>query len=123
VAQITLRLLTPDDEPFLWEMLYQAIYTPSGALPPRRDIVTQPEIARYVKGWGRAGDFGLAAVDEDSMEPLGAAWLRLWTEEEKGYGYVDNRTPELSAAILPAYRGQGVGTQLLRACFKSVSRS
>ncbi|MHC5615029.1 MAG: GNAT family N-acetyltransferase [Nostoc sp.] len=35
------------------------------------------------------------------------------TGENKGYGYVDDRTPELAIAILPQHRNNGIGTQLL----------
>jgi GNAT superfamily N-acetyltransferase len=31
----------------------------------------------------------------------------------KGYGYVDDETPELTMAVLPFARGQGIGTELL----------
>jgi len=38
------------DEPFLWEMLYQAIYVPPNAVAPPRQIVRSSELARYVQG-------------------------------------------------------------------------
>jgi GNAT superfamily N-acetyltransferase len=47
-------------------------------------------------------------------EPVGAAWLRRWPGEERGYGFVDETTPELSMSLLPAHRGRGLGTRLLR---------
>jgi ribosomal protein S18 acetylase RimI-like enzyme len=31
----------------------------------------------------------------------------------RGYGYVDDDTPELSMAVLPDYRGLGIGRRLL----------
>lgn len=105
------RPLARADQPFLWEMLYQAIYVPPHMLPPARSIIEHPEIARYVEGWGRVDDMGVAAIDAN--EPVGAAWLRLMVGPDRGYGYVDDRTPELSVAVLPGYRGQGLGTQML----------
>ena len=109
----SIRALTPEDESFLWEMLYQALYVPEGhpALP--REVIHLPELARYVQDWGREGDCGFLASDAKTEQPIGAVWLRLLTGENKGYGYVDDDTPELSIAVLPDYRGQGVGTQLL----------
>lgn len=109
----TIRALSAADEAFLWEMLYLAIYVPEGSLPISRDILNAPEIAKYVKGWGRVGDSGLMALDNESMQPIGAVWLRLFSEDEPGYGYVAADIPELSMAVLPAYRGKGVGTQLM----------
>lgn len=46
-------------------------------------------------------------------------WLRLLIGEHKGYGYVDDETVELSMSVLPDYRGQGIGTQLLTHLFAS----
>jgi ribosomal protein S18 acetylase RimI-like enzyme len=115
-----IRPLIFEDEPFLWEMLYQAIHVRDGQSPPPRDVVRLPELARYVEGWGRAGDRGFLASDALSGQPLGAAWLRLLTGDYKGYGYIDDDTPELSIAVLPEHRGHGIGTQLLSYLLASV---
>ena len=108
---ITIRLATAADEPFLWEMLYQAIYVPPDGAAIPREIVNQPELGRYVAGWGKANDIGFIA--EENGRPIGAAWLRLLAGEGRGYGYVDDQTPELTMAVLPEYRAQGIGTRLL----------
>ncbi len=105
------RTLTASDEPFLWEMLYQALNLPPGQPPFPREILQKPEIACYVQGWGQPHDRGFAALVEGA--PVGAAWLRLLTAERPGYGYVDDDTPELSIAVLPKFRGRGIGSQLM----------
>lgn len=111
-----LRPLNAQDEPFLWEMLYQAIYVPAGQPPPERGLLREPALARYVAGWGqRPGDLGVAGLEPHDQQPVGAAWLRLFTALEPGYGYVAGDIPELSIAILPAWRGQGLGTRLIQA--------
>jgi ribosomal protein S18 acetylase RimI-like enzyme len=107
------RGLAQDDEPLLWEMLYHALYVAPGQPPFPRGIVNEPEIARYVLGWGRANDRGFVAFDEATSRPAGAAWARLFVADERGYGYINDETPELSAAVLPEYRNKGVGTALL----------
>lgn len=110
--EFEVRPLTASDQPFLWEMLYQSLYVREGEPPFERGILDDPEIAKYVRDWGRVNDSGFVAVDEDNR-PVGAIWLRLLKGEERGFGYVDERTPELGMAVLPEYRGQGIGTALL----------
>ena len=113
-----IRPLTTEDEPFLWEMLYQALHFPEGQTAPPREVVRLPELARYVQGWGLEGDCGFLASDA-AGQPVGSVWLRLLRNGNKGYGYVDDNTLELSIAVLPEHHGQGIGTQLLVHLFES----
>ena len=115
---INYRPLTQSDEPFLWDMLYLAIYVPEGQSPPPREIIHQPEFRRYVEGWSRPGDMGIIAL-EDNV-PLGAAWLRLFSPAKPGYGFVDEDTPELSIAVSADARNQGVGSELITLIFDQV---
>jgi ribosomal protein S18 acetylase RimI-like enzyme len=108
-----IRSLTPADQSFLWEMLYQALYVAADQLPSPREVIYQPDLARYVQDWGRSGDRGFVAIDPTTGQPIGAVWLRCLIGDNKGYGYVNEATPELGIAVLPEYRGQGVGTALL----------
>ena len=107
-----IRLGTTADEDFLWEMLYQAIFIPEGEPRPSRDILKEPHIEQSLKGWGRNGDTALIAIDANNT-PIGAVWVRLFDEENKTYGYMDNQTPLLGMALNPEYRGNGIGTALL----------
>jgi ribosomal protein S18 acetylase RimI-like enzyme len=110
--------LTTADEPLLMEMMFQAIFVPDGAEPPPPSIINAPTTRKYYSAFGTLpGDMGYKAVDPQTGKPVGAAWLRLLRGNAKGYGYVDDQTPELSIAVDPAYRGQGVGTQLLELLF------
>ncbi len=109
---VAIQPLTRADEKALFGILYYAIHVPPNAAPPPREIVRQPELARYVRNWGNANDLGFGAFVKTKM--IGAAWLRVWTGEDKGYGYWNNETPELSIALAPGYRGQGIGTRLLQ---------
>jgi len=116
-----IRPLLHSDEAVLWEMLYHAIYVPDGAAPPEREVVYHPQLARYVRDWGRAGDSGFLAENPASRDPIGAAWLRSLKGDDKGFGYVDHATPELSVAVLPGYRGSGIGTRLLAKLLEAAS--
>lgn len=117
------RRVEGTDQPFLWQALYLSLHVPTRCKPFPREVINQPEISRYVDRWGRDGDLGFIALDASTKEPIGAAWLRLLTASERGYGYVDDKTPELAMAVLPECRGLGVGTELLERLFEAASPS
>ncbi len=102
----TIRALTTEDEAIVWKMLQYAAHEPS-----LESVQGQPYLARYASGWGRAGDSGYVAIRDAAA--IGAAWLRLWSEDDKGFGYVSDHIPELAMAVVPECRGHGIGTQLL----------
>jgi ribosomal protein S18 acetylase RimI-like enzyme len=112
LADYKIRPLTKADQAFLWEMLYQSFFVPEGKSPFERNIVNRPENARYVEDWGCENDSGFVAVNGNNQS-IGAVWLRLFKDNEKGFGYVDAKTPEFGIAVLPEYRGKGLGTILL----------
>ncbi|MDN3956028.1 GNAT family N-acetyltransferase [Sporolactobacillus laevolacticus] len=101
------------DVSFLWKMLYQCLYVREGEKPFPIEILQTPEISKYASQWGRNGDLGLIAEDPGNT-PLGIVWLRLFDFTHKGYGFVDEKTPELSISVDKDYRGQGIGSALLR---------
>jgi ribosomal protein S18 acetylase RimI-like enzyme len=71
----------------------------------------EPPLTRYVNGWGRPGDRSLIAIED--FVPVGAAWYRLFTQDDAGFGFVDEETPELAIAVVPSRRGRGFGRELL----------
>ncbi len=127
---IVLREALSTDQALLDEMLYHSMYVASDQEPFSRDILQDPHVNKYVAGWGRPGDLAFIALNSETRNALGAAWLRLLKADERGYGYVDDDTPELGVAVVPGYRGQGVGSALLErlleaaaARYRSVSLS
>jgi ribosomal protein S18 acetylase RimI-like enzyme len=89
--------------------------------PPIEERLADPEIARYFEDWGRAGDAGVVAVDGE--RPIGAAWYRLFAAERPGYGFVDERTPELTMGVVASERGRGVGSALVYALLEQARGS
>jgi GNAT superfamily N-acetyltransferase len=100
-----------DDEAFLREMLYQSIHVPPGEASPSRSVMDSPMFTRYVAGRGRIGD--RAYIAEIDGIAVGAAWSRLFTASEPGYGFVAADIPELGVAVLEPARGRGVGSSLI----------
>jgi GNAT superfamily N-acetyltransferase len=118
-----IRRATPNDVDFMRLMLYEAAYwRPGQRRLPFHSALADPKIARYIKGWGRAGDLGLLAVDARNQQ-LGAAWYRVFAADEPGYGFVDASIPEVTIAIGSPYRRRGVGGELLSALMEQARRA
>jgi len=112
---MNIRPVSADDLPFLRKMMYEAArWNPDWPREPMEEVLAEPILLRYSQGWGRHGDGGVIAEIEG--EPVGAAWYRLFAEDTPGYGFVDEKTPELSIAVVPLHRRKGIGETVLRAC-------
>jgi GNAT superfamily N-acetyltransferase len=101
-----LRPVGIHDVRFLRDMLRHAYHW-------RLSEDTERPVYRYVANWGRRGDAGVVALE--GPHAYGAAWFRLFTADEPGFGFVDEQTPELTIAVVPSHRGKGAGTELLEA--------
>ena len=88
-------------------MLRHAFYWRSGA------TVEESSLWRYVSGWGRRGDAAVIALEGGFA--VGAAWYRLFSRDEPGFGFIDEKTPEVAVAVVPSRRGRGIGSELLDA--------
>jgi ribosomal protein S18 acetylase RimI-like enzyme len=99
-------------------MQFEAFFVPPGRPPYDRAILDEDAIRPYHVDFGtRSGDVGRIAVDP-SGQPVGAAWVR----QVHGYGFVDDRTPELGIAVVAARRGEGIGAALLASLVAAVPR-
>ena len=104
----TIRKIRPAEYPLLEDFLYEAIFLPEGAAPPPRSILSEEALRIYIRDFGsRPGDVCLMA--ESGGQAVGAVWARIMDD----YGHVDDETPSLAISLYPAYRGGGIGTDLL----------
>lgn len=69
------------------------------------------DISHYFTNFPSGRDFGIAHQDGDVIKAV--AWVVFLPAEDPGYGFVNADTPELSITTLAAYRGQGIGSDLL----------
>lgn len=109
------------DEPFLWEMLYYAAHVDEEPGSSIEKAKSNPFLTKYVARWGQPGDLGVIAYAVGTLQPLGAAWLRVFSREEKNCNDIEDGTPELAIAVLPSYTGQGIGAQLLEYLLKAAA--
>ena len=104
-----LRTLRKEEIELLKDFLYEAIFIPEGVEPPDRSIIEQPELSIYYDDFG-SGNADNCIVAEDNGKVIGAVWTRIMND----YGHVDNETPSFAISLYKEYRGQGIGTELMR---------
>ena len=105
----TIRKMTAQEYPLLDDFLYEAIFVPEGVEPPSKSIITAPELQIYVKDFGTSkDDFSLVAEVENKI--IGAVWVRIMND----YGHIDDKTPSLAISLYKKYRGQGIGSSLIK---------
>lgn len=93
-TNISIRPLSGGDILLMETFLYEAIFVPEGVTKPPREIILQPELAIYVRGFGKCiGDHGVVA--EINSEIVGMAWTRIMAD----YGHIDDATPSLAIAV------------------------
>jgi ribosomal protein S18 acetylase RimI-like enzyme len=107
---LTFREASEKDANFLAKMLWLASEWREDPAPPMPASLA-PHLAKYVEGFGRPGDFGVLALRDGVA--VGAAWGRLFSSANPGYGYVSDTIPELSIVVRADARGRGVATELL----------
>ena len=91
------------------DFLYEAIFIPEGMELPPREIVEQPELKLYYDGFG-IGEADFCIVADDEGKVIGAVWTRIMND----YGHVDEETPSFAISLYKEYRGQGIGTKLMK---------
>ena len=111
--QYAYREIDPADAAFLSEMLrlalgWRIVPSQDGASPP---VAVPPHVFADL---GRPGDGGILAAYDG--EPAGACWYRLFPGGGRE-GDVE-AVPQLTIAVLPQFRAQGVGGTLLDRCIE-----
>ena len=107
--EYSIRKMTVSEYPMLNDFLYEAIFIPDGIEPPPRNIITSPELLIYVDRFGELKD-DFALVAEVEKKVVGAVWVRIIHD----YGHIDDETPSLAISLYKEYRGQGIGTDMMK---------
>ncbi|WP_445486629.1 GNAT family N-acetyltransferase [Niallia sp. 03133] len=126
----TLRLLKKEEKEFLLDMIYESVHISENKKPSRDELLNEKGLKKYHEDWGKEGDKAFIALDQ-YKQPIGAVWHRLFDSSNKGYGFIDEITPELGIAIMKNARGLGIGTELMKKiieeakkdCYPSLSLS
>ena len=109
----SIRPAVQSDGSFLGDMVVEAANWRAGGARARHEILTAVEHRRYLSGWMRPADAGFVAVDPGGRS-IGAAWYRMLSPDDPGFGFVGTAVPELIIGVQPIWRAHGVGRTLLR---------
>lgn len=107
--EYTIRKMAVPEYPLLSDFLYEAIFIPDDIKSPPRNIIASPELQVYVERFGALKD-DFALVAEIERKVVGAVWVRIMND----YGHIDEETPSLAISLYKEYRGQGIGTAMMK---------
>lgn len=103
-----IREIRQEEYAILDEFLYEAIFIPEGVEAPPKSIIRQPELQVYVSDFGKKDDCCLVAEVDGKI--IGAVWTRIMND----YGHIDDSTPSFAISLYEDFRGQGIGTALMK---------
>ncbi|MDR3057598.1 MAG: GNAT family N-acetyltransferase [Prevotella sp.] len=108
-----IRAIRANELHLLEDMLYEAIYQPEGETLLPREIIRTPEIDVFINNFGKQLDDHCFVADLNG-KIIGAVWVRILSGKIKGYGNIDNETPEFAISLFQEYRNKGYGTQMMK---------
>ena len=113
MKEVIIREIRTEELDILDELMYQSIYQPEGSKPIPREVTKIPEVNIYIDAFGsKKDDYCLVAELEERI--IGAVWVRILADEIKGYGNIDDQTPEFAISLFKEYRNKGIGTLLMQ---------
>ena len=113
MKQVIIRNFSSEETGILEDLLYEAIYLPAGVEPFLRNITEIPEIKVYIDGFGDSKDDYCLVADLNGRI-IGAVWIRILAGKIKGFGNIDDQTPEFAISLLKEFRNRGIGTMLMK---------
>ncbi len=119
---IIIREIKQSELGILGDMLYEAIYQPDKNNLIPRSVLNIPEVNVYICNFGKKND-DYCLVADFAEKIIGAVWVRIISGDIKGYGYVDDHTPEFAISLFEEYRNQGVGFRLMTAMIDYLRKS
>jgi len=110
-----IRKIKSNEYQLLDDFLYEAIFIPEGVDAPPKEIINAPELQVYVHDFGtQKGDICFVAEVEEKV--VGAVWVRIMND----YGHVEDGVPSFAISVYKEYRGQGIGTEMMKRMLKEL---
>ena len=105
-----LRVVAPDESELIFSFLTLAARMTESNEPIQKAL-TDKELTKYWRGWGRAADLGVVAIRELDGVPVSCAWARQLPLGDAGY--VAEGVLDLAFGTVAGERGAGIGTRVL----------
>ena len=112
MRKLKIREIKQKELSLLQDFLYEAIFKKDEKSPLSKKAIKKPELKVYIEDFGQEDDNCLVAEVNDKI--VGAVWSRIFKGDIKGFGYIDDQTPELAISLYKGYRNQGIGTKLMK---------
>lgn len=108
----TLYFLRSSEQKILTDMLHYAMRLDD----VNKSLSDLPNLAIYSEFYGYTSkDLGLYALVDNQL--AGAVWIRRLNANHGSNGYIDDNTPILNIAVLPEFRGKGIGSLMIEQLF------
>lgn len=107
-----IRKIKKSEIQLLPDFLYEAIFQPDETNLLPRNIIKKPELSVFLDNFGKDNDYCLVAECDGKI--VGAVWARILSGKVKGFGNIDDKTPEFAISIYKEYRNRGIGTALMK---------
>ena len=113
MGNYNIRGIRQNEIHLLEDFLYEAIFQRDENNLVSRSIIKLPELSVFIDDFGNKDDNCLVAEFEGKI--VGAVWTRILCGEIKGFGNVDDKTPEFAISLYREYKNMGIGTGLMKA--------
>ncbi|MBN2164787.1 MAG: GNAT family N-acetyltransferase [Marinilabiliaceae bacterium] len=120
--EVKIRKIEKNEIDKLEDMLYEAVYQPDKNNPIPRDVIKVPQVNAYINEFGKSTDDHCFVADLNG-KIIGAVWVRIITGKIKGYGNIDNKTPEFVISLYKEYRNKGIGTKMMNKMINYLQKS
>lgn len=104
-----IRQMSSNEYYLLDNFLYEAIFQRDKNNLAPRAIINNPNLQAYIKDFGTLKDDYCLCAEVDK-KVVGAVWVR----NINGYGNIDSKTPEFAISLYRDYRGNGIGTEMMK---------
>lgn len=104
-----IREIKKNEYKLLNNFIYEAIFIPEGMEKPPKSIINNPDLQVYVYDFGKEKDDNCLVAEIDG-NVVGAVWVRIMND----YGHIDETTPSFAISLYKQYRGNGIGTEMMK---------